>query len=298
MREIYFTAVDFNNTVTSIKNLKGKKELRFIFYSILLFALMFFSAILFVWQRDFYLIVPMLLSELLFIIAIECLSDFKKINVLENINKFCSTPVNLKDFEYAKSEYIKFLLTPYGKDPFDSIKRINDIRQINKKENLHGVKEFSSNIKNLIYEKESKGRILSLFIYLLGIIGIVFIVKNENQQSVLQVFSDALTSDYFNIVLVVSIYVFAAIILTIYAIKTFYHFFVLPFLLILGSEEYLIRNLIYESSKYCFYDQEKHNLRVKENNWAVNFYNYLNRPTRDIFEKIKKNANTSMNADC
>lgn len=256
MHEILRISRDFYGVCSTLGNF-GKRYLA-IALGLIISCLAIMTSFMIIGIRDknFIFMIFGIVFEIIALLLVEMAKNRHNVNTITKINKKLGSKFTENDLHIAKFKYIKSLIVNVSEDIHVATEKIDRILAIHKANMISDVGfGLLRKMSNFIYNSESKNRIISLVVYVFSLLAIIFVVKNKNEQDVIDTLFAHLSSiDFALITVAVSIYAIIALIIFVGFLHFVHDVIISKILLFFGYEDYLIKDFVGNLCQYSFYD--------------------------------------------
>jgi hypothetical protein len=256
MHEILRISREFYGVCSTLGNF-GKTYLAIVLSLIVsCLAIMTYFMVTGIKDKNFTFMIIGMAFEIMALSLVEMARDRHNINTITKINDKIGKTFTKDDLNIAKFEYIKSLVINVSEDIHVATEKIDRIIVLNRKNMISDVGfGLIRKMLHFIYSSESKNRIISLVIYVFSLLAIIFVVKNKNEQEIIDtIFSQLSSVDFAIITVVVSLSAIISLIIFVGFLHMVHDVIISKILLFFGYEDYLIKDFMGNLCQYSFYD--------------------------------------------
>jgi|GEM_PF-6231250 len=200
-------------------------------------------------NSDAFVIIPQMIGLSLWSFA----KKFYDKNLIKRLQKVTQTDTT--ELKTLKTLYLSSLTAPIGESFNAVLKNITELQKVHTKNKSFSLDNFGFHFSGFIYDPDSKNRILSLFIYMIGSIALVTVAKIDNTEYVYEVINQLAIKGVLLFLGWIAFFITFAYIILMLPFMMAYGYLISPIMRHFSNQNFLIGYLLAELSKFAFSDQ-------------------------------------------
>ena len=247
MEEIYRISLQYYGMCRNYK-LFGKLGISFLLLGLPFVSYTFYAIIIHGNDSPLHTIIPELIGGIFWALAMR---HYDK-NLVKKLS--LETNSNSSDLAFLKTKYLTKTTKTIGDDLYTSLNNIKSIRDLSKELSYFSTNNFLDSVFNFIYNSDSKNRILSLFIYFISLIALIFAVRPSSTESTYKLIESLSFENIYTYLSSATFFIITGFILFKLAVSFILNILIIPALCFLKHKTSIVNHLVHDLAQYSFND--------------------------------------------
>ncbi|MET4163796.1 hypothetical protein ABIE61_003662 [Marinobacterium sp. MBR-111] len=164
------------------------------------------------------------------------------------------TGLNNKNINEQKTSYLRYLTANIGDDLFTSLKNITELKKLYKNTRPFTPETIFERFLSFVYDPDSKSRLLSLIIYMISLIALIFVIKPADPANIYSLVYDFDFKDYMLNLWVALLFISIGYFIFMLPISIAVSYIVTPILRKFNHSGLTLNYFVHELARYSFRD--------------------------------------------